>query len=206
MITLHKPSYIIPPGSATINGSATDYASGSGIDRVKISLNEETIFDTLYNGESPIWFEWNFTADRGENYDIYVEVWDTAGNRIEERRTVQCPDHGMYDPGYIYLFDNPKIGPVRLLVTLGLSIAVNYDTLYVVLPGVTSDAASVKFLATQVFLKKEFVFWDMNLSDGCSADLLVPFGFYEVKAYAYDTTNNLIAEYPVITKMLIITF
>lgn len=206
MITLHKPSYIIPPGSATINGSATDYASGSGIDRVKISLDEETIFDTLYNGESPIWFEWNFTADRGENYDIYVEVWDTAGNRIEERRTVQCPDHGMYDLGYIYLFDNPKIGPVRLLVTLGLSIAMTYDTLYVILPGVTSDAASVKFLAAQVFIKKEFVFWDMNLSDGCSADLLVPFGFYEVKAYAYDITNNLIAEYPVITKMLIITF
>jgi hypothetical protein len=206
MITLHEPSYIIPPGSATINGTATDYASGSGIDRVKISLNEEAIFDTLYDGESPVWFEWNFTADRGENYDIYVEVWDAAGNKIEERRSVQCPDHGMYDPGYIYLFDNPKIGPVRLLVTLGLSIAMNYDSLYVVLPGVSGDAASVKFLATQVFLKKEFAFYDTNLSDGCSADLLVPFGFYGVKAFAYDSANTLIAEYPVITKMLIITF
>jgi hypothetical protein len=206
MITLHEPSYIIPPGSTTINGSATDYASGSGIDRVKISLNEETIFDVLYNGESPVWFEWNFTADRGENYDIFVEVWDAAGNKIEERRAVQCPDHGMYDPGYIYLFNNPKIGPVRLLVTLGLSVAVNYDSLYVVLPGVSSDAASVKFLATQVFLKKEFAFVDTNLSDGCSADLIVPLGFYGVKAYAYDSANTLIAEYPVITKMLIITF
>ena len=98
-------------------------------------------------------------------------MWDTAGNKIEERRTVQCPDHGRYDPGYIYLFDNPKIGPVRLLVILGLSIAMTYDTLYVVLPGVMSDAVSVKFAATQVFLKMEFVFWDMNLSDGCSADL-----------------------------------
>jgi hypothetical protein len=81
----------------------------------------------------------------------------------------------------------------------------NYDTLYLVLPRVTSDAESVKFAATQVFLKKELVFWDTNLSDGCSTDLLVPFGLYEVKAFAYDTTNNLIAEYPVITKMLIIT-
>ena len=133
-------------------------------------------------------------------------MWDTAGNRIEERRTVQCPDYGMYDPGYIYLFDNPKIGPVRLLVTLGLSIAVNYDTLYVVLPGVTSVAESVNFTATQVFLKKEFIFGDTNLSDGCSADLQVPFGVYEVKAYAYDGTNTQIAEYPIITKMLIITF
>jgi hypothetical protein len=206
MISLHKPSYIISPGNATINGSATDYASGSGIDRVKISLNEETIYEITYSGESSIWFEWHFTADRGENYDIYVEVWDKAGSKIEERRTVQCPDHGMYDPGYIYLFDNPKIGPVRLLVTLGLSIAMNYDTLYVVLPGVMSDAVSVKFAATQVFLKKELFFWDMNLSDGCSADLLVPLGVYEVKAFAYDSSNTLIAEYPVITKMLIITF
>jgi hypothetical protein len=206
MITLYKPSYIILPGIATINGSATDYASSSGIDRVKISINEEANFDTLYNGESPVWFEWNFTADLGENYDIYVEVWDKAGNRMEERRTVQCPDHGMYDPGYIYLFDSPKMGPVQLLVALGLSIAMTYDTLYVVLPGVTSDAVAVKFTATQVFLKKEFSFLDTNLSDGCSTDLLVPLGFYEIKAFAYDSSNTLIAEYPIITKMLIVTF
>jgi hypothetical protein len=60
----------------------------------------------------------------------------------------------MYDPGYIDLFDNPKIGPVRLLVTLGLSITMNYDTLYVVLPVVTSEVVFVKFAATQVSLKR----------------------------------------------------
>ena len=104
----------------------------------------------------------------------------------------------------IYIFDNPKIGPIKLLVSLGLTIAVNYDTLYVVLPGVTSEASSVKFLATQVSLGDEFEFWDMNLSDGCSADLLVPFGRYAIKAYAYDSSDTLIAEYSVVTKMLIL--
>jgi hypothetical protein len=206
MITLHGPAYIISAGTAVVNGSATEYFSGSGVDRVEITVNEELIYDTDFNGESTIWFEWTFTADRGETYDIFVEVWDKAGNRMEERRTVFCPDHGLYDPGFIYLFDNPKIGPVRLLVTLGVSIAMNYDSLYVVLPGVSSEAASVKFLATQVFLAREFVFWDTNLSDGCSADLLVPLGFYEVKAYAYDSSSTLVAEYPIITKMLIVLF
>jgi hypothetical protein len=96
----------------------------------------------------------------------------------------------MYDPGYIDLFDNPKIGPVRLLVTLGLSITMNYDSQYVVLPLVTSEAVFVKFAATQVSFKKEFIFWGRNLSDGCSADLLVPLGLDRIKAYAYDDLNN----------------
>jgi hypothetical protein len=204
MITFHEPSYIISPGNATVNGSVTDYTSGSGIDRVKITVNEETIFDKAYSGEHAIWFEWNFTADRGEAYEIYVEVWDKAGNTMEDRRTVTCPDRGLYDLGYIYLFDNPKTGPIQLLVTLGLSIAVNYDSLYVVLPGVTGDIASVKFIATQVYLGQEFVFWDMNLTDGCSCDLQVPFGFYEIHAVAYDNNNNQLATYPIITKMLTI--
>jgi Domain of unknown function (DUF2341) len=206
MITLYTPPFIIAPGNAIINGSATDYASGSGIDLVKISINGENQSYTAYNGESPIWFELNFTADLGENYDIYIEVWDKAGNKIEEQRTVSCPEYGMYESGYVYLFNNPKMGPYKLLVSLGLSIAVNYDTLYVILPGVSNNAASVKFQATQVSLGKEYDFWDKNLSDGCSTDLLLPFGRYAIKAYAYDSSNNFIQEYPVVSKMLIILF
>jgi hypothetical protein len=204
MITLYKPSSLIPEGRVLINGTATEYTSGSGIDRVKIQLNEDVIYDSVFNGESRIWFEWNFTADRGEIYDIHVEVWDKAGNNIQERKTVLCPDYGIYDTGYIYWFNNPKIGPVQILVTLGLSIAVSNDTLFVILPGVTSDAASVKFVATQTFLKKEFTFLDTNLSDGCSANLLVPFGIYKIKAYVYDESNTQLEEYTIITKMLIL--
>jgi hypothetical protein len=176
MVTLNQPPALIPEGLVTINGSAIEYTSGSGIDRVVIKLNEEVQYDTGFNGESHIWFNMNFTANRGETYDIHVMVWDNAGNTIEERKTVLCPDYGVYDTGYIYWFQNPKIGPVQFLLTLGLSIAVSNDTLYVILPGVPSEAASVTFVATQSFLKKEFTFDDTNLSDGCSVHLLLPLG------------------------------
>jgi hypothetical protein len=146
----------------------------------------------------------NFNASLGETYDIHVEVWDKAGNSIEERKTVQCPDYGIYDTGYIYWFKTPKIGPKQFLVTLGLSVAVSNDTLYVILPGVTSEAASVKFVATQTYLKKEFTFLDTNLSDGCTTNMLVPFGIYKIKAYAYDESNTQLEEYTIITKMLIL--
>ncbi len=205
MITLFKPSALITEGRVLINGTATEYTSGSGISQVKIKLNEEVIYDTMFNGESRIWFDWNFTADLGETYDIFVEVWDKAGNSIQERKTVLCPDYGVYDTGYIYWFNNPKIGPVKFLVTLGLSIAVSSDTLYVILPGISSDAVSVKFIATQAFLKRNLTFWDTNLSDGCSADLQVPFGIYKIKALSYDETNTQIDEFTIIPKMLILT-
>jgi hypothetical protein len=206
MITLNKPSYIISPGPATINGSVAEYTTGSGIGRVKISINEEKVYDTSFNGAFLVWFEWNFTADRGETYDIYVEVWDLAGNTIEDRRTVQCPDHGTYEPGYIYLFNNPKFGPLRFLASLGLCVAVNYEALYVLLTGeIPSTAVSVNFVATQKFLHQELDFWDRNLSDGCSADLLVPLGIYRIKAYAYNDLNNIVKEYDIVTKILIIT-
>ncbi len=204
MITLYQPPVLIPEGPVTINGTATEYTSGSGIDRIKIRLNEEEIYNTVFDGENRVWFQWNFTATRGETYDIHIEVWDKAGNRIEERKTVQCPDYGIYDTGYIYWFNNPKIGPVKFLVTLGLSLAVSNDTLYVILPGIPSEAVSVKFIATQKYLKKEFTFVDTNLSDGCSARLLVPYGIYEIKAYAYDASNTQLEEYTIITKMMIL--
>jgi hypothetical protein len=204
MITLNDPPYIISPGSTTINGSVTDYASGSGVHQIRLSINEETVSDTSYTGETQVWFEWTFEADLGETYDIYIEAWDKAGNKIEDQRTVSCPEYGIYEPGCIYLFDNPKIGPLPLLVSLGVIIAVNYDTLYMVLSGVTSEAATVKFQATRVSLSEQFEFWDTNLSDGCSTDILVPLGRYMINAYAYDSQNNLLEEYPIVTKMLII--
>jgi hypothetical protein len=204
-ITLNKPSALVPPGNVLINGTVTDYTSGSGIDQVTIKLNNELIYDTMFQGEPRIWFEWNFTADRGETYDLFVESWDKAGNSIQERRTILCPDYGTYDTGYIYWFNNPKIGPVKLLLSMGLSIAVTRDTLYVILPGVSTDAMSVKFVATQEFLKKDLIFWDENLSDGCSADLLVPLGIYKIKAFSYDADDNQLQEFTIITKMLILT-
>jgi hypothetical protein len=204
MITLYKPSYTIPAGITTINGSVTEYTSGSGIDRVKLSINGETNFDTMFDGESRIWFERTFSADLGETYDIHVEAWDKAGNKMQERRTVVCPERGLYSPGYIYWFNYPKIGPIPLLVNRDLSIAVNKSTLYVVLLGITSEAVSVEFVATQQHRTKEFVFEDTNLSDGCSVDLQVPVGIYAIKAYAYDDMHNKLEDYTIITRMFIV--
>jgi hypothetical protein len=203
MITLYKPSTIIPEGTVFINGTVTEYSSGSGIDRVKITLNEDPYYDTIYNGESRIWFNLNFTADYGETFDIHIEVWDKAGNKMEERKTVLCSEYGIYETGFIYWFNNPKI-QVPLLVTLGLSIAVSNNMLYVIFPGFTNDASSVKFVATQTFLKKDFTFEDTNLSDGCTANLLIPFGIYKIKAFAYDDAHNQLEEYTIITKMLVL--
>jgi hypothetical protein len=204
MITLNKPPYIIAPGNTTINGSAIEYTTGSGVSQVTITLGGETIFDTAYAGDHVVWFTWHFTADRGETYDVFVDVWDMAGNKMEDRRTVKCPDRGLYEPGYIYLFENPKIGPRPVLRTLDLSIAVNYSTLYVVLPEVPGDAASVKFVATQFFLGKTFEFWDTNATDGWSTDLAVPMGIYSLTAFSYDSDGHQLAEYPIIAKLLIL--
>jgi hypothetical protein len=89
-------------------------------------------------------------------------------------------------------------------LTLGLSIAVNYDTLFVLLPGITSNVSSATFVATQVFLNREFSFTDDNMSDGCSVDLMVPLGVYQIKAYTYDSGHHQLGEYAVIEKMLIL--
>ena len=91
MITLNKPPALISEGNVLINGTVTEYTSGSGVDRVTIQLNEEEIYDTMFNGESRVWFDWNFTADRGETYDIHIKAWDKAGNSIEERKTDPVP-------------------------------------------------------------------------------------------------------------------
>jgi hypothetical protein len=203
MITMNKPPYIIVPGNTTINGSATEYTSGSGVSRVKILVNEETILDNAYMGDHSVWFEWHFTASLGETYDVLVDAWDMAGNKMEDRRTVHCPDRGMYEPGYVYWFDTPKMGPRPLLLTLDLSIAVNYTTLYVVFPGVSGEVASVKFAATQFFLGKPFEFWDLNMTDGCSTNLQVPLGIYSITAYTYDSNHNQLAQYSIIAKLLI---
>jgi hypothetical protein len=203
MITIHQPPDIVVPGTTTINGSTTEYTTGSGVAHVEILVNDETIFNTTYPGNQVAWFEWHFTAERGETYDLIVDVWDVAGNKMEERRTIRCPDRGLYEPGYIYWFDTPKIGPRPILRTLDMSIAVNYTTLYVVLPSAPENVASVKFVATQFFLGKTFEFWDKNTTDGCSTDFQVPFGIYSLTAFTYDSNGTQLTETQIITKLLI---
>lgn len=203
-VTIMKPPDLVFPGEITINGTATEYTSGSGIDRIIIRINDEIVFNTTYAGEQFVWFDWQFTADYGELYDIYIEAYDVAGNKGVNRKTVTCSERGIYEPGYIYLFDNPKIGPQPLLAYFDLSIAIDYDSLYVVLPEFHTNATSVKFVAKQVFLGNEFTCVDADLSDGCSCELNIPIGFYEITAYVYDEDDTLIEEQLIIPTMAVI--
>jgi hypothetical protein len=111
----------------------------------------------------------------------------------------------LYEPGYIYLFDSSKIGPLPLLTNLDVSVAVNYGSLYILIPEVHENATSIKFVAKQIILEHEFSTWDTNLSDGSSCEFDLPsVGFYRITAYAYDDEDALLDEYLIISQMLVI--
>jgi hypothetical protein len=204
-ITLKDLPNYVSPGLVLINGSATEYTSGSGIERLKLWIGDELLLDTIYSGEYKIWFDYNFTADAGETYDIRIECYDMAGLRGQERRIVTCSDKGVYDVGYFYLFDDEPAGPYPFLVKLGMAIAVNYDSLLFVLKDYSSEAAWVEFVAQGLILKDQFTFVDDNLTDGCSINLKArQIGIYSVKAYVYDAGGNLIQEHTLISKILIV--
>lgn len=203
-VTLLKPGDLIYPGNVTINGTATEYSSGSGIARLTVRVNGEDVFDKTYNAVTTIWFEYVFSAEIGESYEIHVEVYDTAGNKGEDHISTVCSERGIYLPGYLYLFDNPKIGPKPLLVTLGLSIALDYTTLYIVLPEYPANTSYVKFVATQVFMGNTKTVTDNDVSDGCSYELQLPLGVYEITAFPYDSQGQQLGFVTLISKLLVI--
>ncbi|MFO7677287.1 MAG: DUF2341 domain-containing protein [Thermoplasmatota archaeon] len=204
-VTLYGLEDIVSPGIVSINGSATEYLSGSGIDRILIRINGELAVTVNGSGENSVDFLWEFTAEIGEVYTIAVEVYDIAGNYIVERKTVTCSERGIYEIGYIYLFDNPKIGPIELLRSLELAAAVQYEGLYVLCSDVHPNASTVKFVAKQQFMEYEFYVWDTNLSDGCSAVLNLPMlGLYEISAHVYDEDNVLLQQIQIIKRMAVL--
>ena len=134
-----------------------------------------------------------------------MEAYDKAGNKGEDHKTAVCSDRGLYEPGCIYLFDNPKIGPLPLLTLFDVSVAVDYESLYIVIPEVHENATSIEFVAKQIILEHEFSTWDTNLSDGSFCEFDLPsVGFYKITAYAYDDEDALLDEYLVISQMLVI--
>lgn len=205
-VNIIKPPELVHQGEVEINGTVTEYTSGSGIDRVIIRINDEIVYNATYDGEHFVWFEWQFNTDYGETYEIHVEAYDKAGNKGEEHKTTICSDHGIYEPGYIYLFDNPKIGPKPLLTDLDLAVAIDYDNLYVVLPEFQDNASSVKFVAERLLLENKYSCWDANLSDGCSVEMEISIGFYEIAVHVYDDEENELANDILISKILVILF
>jgi len=204
-VTINKPPDLVFPGEIPLNGTGTEYTSGSGIYKVIIRINDEIVYNVTYSGEQFVWYDWQFSADFGELYDIYIEAYDVAGNKGVNRKTVTCSERGIYEPGHIYIFDNPKIGPLHLLVNLDLTIVVDYDNLFIVLPEFHENATSIKFVAKKIILEQEFSTWDTNLSDGASCELILsPLGFYKITASAYDEEDNILEEYNILNQMFVL--
>ncbi len=203
-VHIDQPAGYIYPGVVRINGSVVEYASGSGVYSVEIKLGDDTLYTAVYSGEKNVWFETAFQAYYGETYDIVVTSVDLAGNRGYDRRTITCSDRGIYQIGYVYILDNPKIGPKKLLVTLGLAAVVDSTALFVACPTSVDDAVRVQFVATQLFLKKTFTCEDVLLSDGITGELAVPSGLYALAAEFYDKADQKIATVPLIQKILVI--
>ncbi len=202
-VTILQPPAVVPPGMVQINGSITEYSSGSGLHELVLMVNNEEVLRRNLSGFSE-WFDWNFTAEVGESYDIHVMVSDTAGNIGQDRAQVLASDRGIYEAGYVYLFDTDKIGPVSLLKDMNLAVAINYDTLYVLLPAYDANASWVQFVATQRFLGDSFVCIDDNLTDGCTCEFSLPWGMYELSAYVYDADDEELSHTVLVTKILVV--
>ena len=203
-IQIHSPPLVIFPGIATINGSAIETTSGSGIDELRILLNDEEVYHELYSQNASANISWNFTALVGDSYDVKVEAIDHAGNIGLDRRLVSVSEYGLYIPGYIYWFDYPKIGPVYQLAKLDMAVVVNYNTLHVVLHTVPEKAVSAKFIATRQMLGTNLSYYDMNLSDGASYDMPLPHGVYQISVTLYDLQNHPISSEILIYKVFVI--
>lgn len=195
---------MIFPGNADVNGSAVETSSGSGIDELRILVNDEEAYHELYSQEASANISWNFTALVGDSYDVKIEAIDHAGNIGMDRRLVSVSEYGLYIPGYIYWFDYPKIGPVYQLTKLGMAVVVNYNTLHVVLHTVPQNAVSAKFVATRQMLGTNLSFYDMNLSDGASYNMPLPKGVYRITVTTYDLQNQPISSQILIYKIFVI--
>jgi len=203
IIDIIQPPDQVLAGEVEINGTVSAYISGSELANITIKINGETVLDEEFEGYFT-WFEYTFTATIGETYDIKVIAEDEAGHAPWDNRNVSCIEYGIYEPGFLYIFKNPKI-PVSILETLELAAAVDYDILYVLLLEYDENATSVEFVARQLILGAEFTCRDNNLTDGCSCnfEFSFPIGFYEIKAHVYEGDTKL-EEHLIISKMLVV--
>ena len=133
---------------------------------------------------------------------IIAQVYDYAGHMYEYNIFVFFGTPNEYQSGYVYLFGNPY-GPFPLMSIINYAVAIDQNTLPVVLTNYDENAESVDFIAKQRFRGKEFTFQDDDLSDGCRVDLNIPLGIYSIIAKEYDN-GNLIGEHKIISKLIVL--
>lgn len=199
------PDLVIFPGVATIQVTSLELLSGSGIDLVVIKLNDEAVDNVSFS--QAVWanVSWNFSAAVGDSFEIKVEVHDHAGNIGIDARSISVSEYGLYVPGYVYWFDNPKIGPVYPLQRADMAVVVNYNTLHVVLHDIVPGAVSAEFVARRQMLGINVTpFYDMNLEDGVSYDMPLPLGVYQISVTLFNLQNEPIYHAVLIYKILVI--
>ncbi len=203
-VTITSPSMVIFLGEAQIAGVSVEETSGSGIDLVSVLINDEEVYSQSFNQTRWANVSWNFTALTGDSYDIKIRAFDHAGNIGTDRRLVSASEYGLYLPGYLYLFDSPKIGPLYQLQKLMMAVVINYDILHVVLHSFPADAVSAEFTATRQLLAGNYSFYDMNLSDGASYDMPLPVGVYQISVTLYDVQGSPVNQEVLIYKVFVL--
>jgi hypothetical protein len=205
---------LTPPDRASVTGDfwvevqASDF--GSGIDYV--------LFDTGPPYENPAiiyvddppgsgTYHWLCTRHFVKQWKhLIAQIYDEAGHMYEHNIYIYFSNRhdGIFHPGYIYLFGNHTIGPRGLLSSLETAIAIDVNRLYVRIPTWHTQGASVEFVARRIILQKQFTYIDDDLSDGSSCEMDLPWGIYQISAYVYDDSQNLLEEQLVIKRMLVI--
>ena len=135
----------------------------------------------------------NWLSDKS-GYVSPVQNKDQKNHRME---------NGIYEPGYIYLFNSSYLGPLPTLVLFNLAAVIDISTLYVKCNNYDNRTYSMKFIAQDLIVGYKFESWDYNATNGCSTDIMLPIGFFQLSAIAYNETNNVIGNY-ILTEQLFV--
>jgi len=127
-------------------------------------------------------------VDNGVNLWIRTFAYDYAGHSYYSEIVVYITDWDAIS----HSIDIVRINHRPLLNTLKLGFALD-STLDVEVP-VSNHIDSVKFVATNMFNGKNTVFWDNDLSNGCTVSFDIPTGFYKITTYAYNCDKQMVAD------------
>ncbi|MCK4333048.1 MAG: hypothetical protein KAV40_05655, partial [Thermoplasmatales archaeon] len=192
-------------GNFWVQATATD--EGSEIHYVSFDVGppyENPV--KVYDDDPPGSGNYKWLCDRHYNKQqwkhIIAQVYDYAGHMYEYNIYVFFGTPNEYQSGYVYLFGNPY-GPFSILSTLKYAVAIDENSLPVILSNLDESATYVDFVAKQCFRGEEFTCRDDDLSDGCRCDLDIPFGTYSIIAKEYDN-GNLLEEHIIISKILVL--
>jgi hypothetical protein len=89
-VTIESPEWgKVTQGDIQVSGTLAD--TGSGVDEVQVWFNGGLINENLVDiSPAKDYFEWHFTAEKWQQYDIEVRAYDTAGHVGKGYVSVRC--------------------------------------------------------------------------------------------------------------------